>query len=193
MKMGRLEKLFVNSPSHTRSVARHAEKMLRLVEFQPAQKYLDVGCGNGEAPIHLAREFGLNVTGIDVDPDQILAAKESSKDLSNARFLVVDGTHLPFSDGEFDFVATNKTTHHIPQWEDALAEMTRVLKPGGHFLYADLVSPGWMDAIGKKVVGKSWGYPTARALGLFVEKNDLSKIHLSRSWFHYETVCRRRG
>ncbi len=43
MKMGNLEKLFVNNPSHSRQVSQHAERLLRLTDFKAGQKYLDVG------------------------------------------------------------------------------------------------------------------------------------------------------
>ena len=75
MEMGKLEKLFVNSASHSRSVSRHAEKLLRYVDVKPNQRYLDVGSGNGAAPIHIARTLHLDVTGVDVDPEQTQVAE----------------------------------------------------------------------------------------------------------------------
>jgi ubiquinone/menaquinone biosynthesis C-methylase UbiE len=57
------------------------------------------------------------------------------------RFQVAEATNLPFADDEFDLVYTNKTTHHIPDWPQALAEIARVLKPGGRLLYSDFVAP----------------------------------------------------
>ena len=75
MKMGRFEKLFINRPGHSRRVAEHAEMMLRLVGFAPGQSYMDFGCGNGAAGVYLAAKHGLDVTGIDVDPEQIEAAR----------------------------------------------------------------------------------------------------------------------
>ncbi len=95
MKMGRFEKLLVNSPTRTRRVAKHAEKMLYLADFETGQKYLEVGCGNGVAPIYLAEKYGLEVTGIDVDPDQIRVAQERSQHLTNVRFITIDTAKLP--------------------------------------------------------------------------------------------------
>ena len=116
MKMSNIEKRFVNSPSHSRQVSSQAEKMLRLVDVGTGQKYLDVGCGNGAAPIRLARTYQLEVTGIDVDPDQIELARQSSTGLNNAHFLTVSGTQMPFEEAEFDIVATNKVMHHVANW-----------------------------------------------------------------------------
>ncbi|MFQ5797849.1 MAG: class I SAM-dependent methyltransferase, partial [Bacteroidota bacterium] len=146
------------------------EKLLSFVEVKPNQSYLDVGCGNGAAPTHIARKYGLNVTGIDVDPQQVQYAEENSKDLSNIRFLTIDGTQLPFEDNQFDIVSTAKTTHHIPNWGDALAEMIRVLKPDDYLIYSDLVYPAWIASIGKLVARSYGGYPTIDTLDSFVRK-----------------------
>lgn len=78
MKMSNLEKQFVNSPSHSRQVSHQADRLLKLTQFNAGQNYLDVGCGNGAAPIYVAQKYQLNVTGIDVDPDQIKLARQNS-------------------------------------------------------------------------------------------------------------------
>ncbi|MFQ5793718.1 MAG: class I SAM-dependent methyltransferase [Candidatus Bipolaricaulia bacterium] len=191
MKMGKIEKWFVNSPGHSKQVGRRAERLLGLVNAKPGQSYLDVGTGNGAAPIYIARKHDLNVIGIDVDPEQIRIAQENSKDIDNARFLMHDATQLPFQGNEFDIVSTNKVTHHIPNWEDALAEMIRVLKPNGYLIYSDLVYPKWIASIGKRVTKNRAGFPTIGALNSFAKKNKLSIVHLSKSPVHYEAVFRK--
>ena len=184
MKMGRFEKLFVNRLGRGRRVAEHAEKMLRLVGFKPGQTYLDFGCGNGAAAVYLASKLGLDVTGIDVDPDQIEAAGTLSKETTRARFLTVDGTKLPFGDNEFDFVATHKVTHHIPDWHEALFQMLRVLRPNGYLLYTDFAFPTWVASFSKEIV-KSMGFPTA---GRFAKENHLVPAHRAQTFNTYEVV-----
>jgi ubiquinone/menaquinone biosynthesis C-methylase UbiE len=179
MKMGRFEKRLVNSAGHSSRVAKQAQQLLRAANPQPGQRLLDVGCGNGATPIHLARTLGLAVTGIDVDPEQIEAAAVAGRDVPAARFLTADATRLPFADGEFDLVYTNKATHHIPGWEQALAEMTRVLTPGGHLLYSDFVAP-----IGRCL-------PTRRALDRFADEHKLESVHRSSSPLRYTGVLRK--
>jgi len=191
MKMGKLEKLFVNSTGHSRSVSRHAENLLRYIDLEPNQRYLDVGCGNGAAPIHIARTFHLEVTGVDVDPEQIQAAETSSQGLPNARFMTVDSTQLPFEDGEFDIVATNKVMHHIPNWEDAVAEMLLVLEPGGYLIYSDLVFPGPIAQLGTSLLGNLSGFPNRKALNSIVTQNDLTAVRLSTSPVRYEGIFRK--
>ena len=179
MKMGRFEKRFVNSSSHSRSVAEHAEELLQTANPQPGQRLLDVGCGNGTAAIHVAKTLGLAVTGVDVDPAQIQTAAAAGKGQAAVRFLAADATSLPFADGEFDLVYTNKTTHHIRAWQRALAEMTRVLKPDGYILYSDFVAP-----IGHRL-------PTRRALDRFADQHGLESVQRSTAPFRYTGVYRK--
>jgi ubiquinone/menaquinone biosynthesis C-methylase UbiE len=189
MKMTKFEKFFVNSDHRSRRVAEYAEKMLRLAGFAPGQSYLDFGCGNGAAAVRLASRLGLNVTGIDVDPEQIEVARETSGQNTNVRFLAVDGTKLPFGDNEFDFVATHMVTHHIPDWQDALQQMLRVLKPNGFLIYKDFALPKWFASLGKKIRGL--GYLTAEDLNRFAQENHLAVVHLARSFNKYEAVWRK--
>ena len=191
MKITKFEKYFVNSPRRSRRVAEYAEKMLGLVSCTPGQRYLDFGCGNGAAAIYLALKLGLEVTGIDVDPEQIAAARAAgSKEGAKVRFVTVDGTMLPFNDNEFDFVATHMVTHHIPNWHEALVQMLRVLKPGGFLFYKDFAFPRWVASLGKRI-SKSLGYLTAGNLDRFAQENRLAVIHLARSLNKYEVVWRK--
>lgn len=192
MKMTKFEKFFVNSTRRSQRVAEYAEKMLRLVGSAPGQSYLDFGCGNGAAAIRLASKLGLKVTGIDVDPEQIEAARSRSGQDPNVRFLTVDGTELPFDDNEFDFVATHMVTHHIPDWQNALQQMLRVLKPSGYLIYKDFALPKWVASIGKKI-SKSLGYLTAEDLNRFAQENQLAVVRLARSFNKYEVVWRKRA
>lgn len=190
MRMSKLEKHFVNGRGHSDKVARHAEEMVRFADPRPGMRYLDVGCGNGAAPIHLARTLGLEIAGVDVDPAQIRIAQADSSELESARFLALDATQLPFDDNAFDIVSTNMVTHHVPEWQSLLAEMVRVLKPDGYFLYTDLVCPGWIAAIGRAIVRRHAGFPTIRELEALRLREGLTPIHQSRSTTRYETVCR---
>jgi ubiquinone/menaquinone biosynthesis C-methylase UbiE len=190
MKMTKFEKFFVNSDRRSQRVAEYAEKMLRLAGFAPAQSYLDFGCGNGAAAVRLASKLCLNVTGIDVDPEQIEAARERSGQNANVRFIAVDGTKLPFGDNEFDFVATHMVTHHIPDWQNALQQMLRVLKPNGCLIYKDFALPKWVASLGKKL-SPSLGYLTAEDLNRFAQDNHLAVVHLARPFNKYEAVWRK--
>ena len=181
MKMRRFEKRFVNSPRHSDRVARQAETRVGGLDPRPGGRLLDVGCGNGAAAIHLTRAFVLNVVGVDVDPDQIAAAQAAAAGLDGARFLAANAAQLPFADGEFNLVYTNKTTHHIPDWPQALAQMARVLKPGGHLVYSDFVAPA-----GRRL-------PTRHGVNSAAAAHGLARERHSGSLFHYTAVFRMPG
>lgn len=191
MKMSRFEKFFVNSASHSRRVATQAARRLRFVPVQPGQTYLDVGCGNGAAALRVANEYNLNVMGIDIDPKQTQLAQQAAKGQRGIRFFVGDATCLPFDDGEFDVVATQKTTHHIPNWEAALAEMLRVLKPGGYFLYSDLIAPAWLASLTLYISSGRYRFPTRTRLNHFVEESNLGVIRRATCGLSYEAVLHR--
>ncbi len=188
MKMSKFEKLFVNSPSHGNQVSQHAASLLKRISPEAGQSYLDVGCGNGAAPIYVATTYHLQVTGVDVDPDQIREAKKQSAGIANVQFYEIDGIQLPFADGEFDIVATNKVMHHIPGWQRAFLEMVRVLKPNGFLIYNDLVYPKWLAAIGNTLAGNWFGFPTRNVVEKLVESHHLSPVHYSPTATQYEAI-----
>ena len=192
MKIGEIEKKFVNSPRNVKKVVDCAERLVRFLNLSGRQNFLEVGCGNGAVSKYIARNYGLNVTGIDVDPKQIeLAQKNTIEAIQNIHFLEVDTTHLPFQDNDFDIVLSFFVMHHIPNWLDALEEIKRVLKPGGYFIYADLVYPRLIATIGKSFQ-HNYGVTTIHDLNLFIEENKFSIIHASLSksliWNNYEAV-----
>ncbi|MCB9076718.1 MAG: class I SAM-dependent methyltransferase [Anaerolineaceae bacterium] len=187
MKMTNFEKIFVNNPFRSWQVSHYAEKMLKRTDFKIGQTYLDFGCGNGAAAINLATKYPLKITGIDVDLDQIRLAQQAGRHLANVRFIPVDGTRLPFDDGEFDIVYTNKVTHHIPNWLEAVAEMTRVVKPGGYLIYADLIVPSWLAQLGRRVM-KQTGFPTGDGLEMLFRQRRLHPIYTAITPVHYEVV-----
>lgn len=179
MKMGKLEKFFINSDNHRRRVAKNAETMLKYVKRKDGDSYLDFGCGAGTAPIQIARRYSLDVTGVDVDPEQIQLAIAAGSEISNVRFITNTGTSLPFDDHTFDIVATNKVMHHIPNWLDALDEIHRVLAPGGHLIYSDLVYPAFLAEIGSALLGARGGFPTKDKISDFLNERSYSTIYRS--------------
>jgi ubiquinone/menaquinone biosynthesis C-methylase UbiE len=186
--MSRIEKHFVNARTHSRRVAEEAVRRLSRVPIDRAWSYLDVGCGNGAAALLVADTFSVRVTGVDVDPQQIALARAAAGDRDGVIFLTADATCLPFADGQFDMVATNKTTHHVARWSSALAEMRRVLKPHGYLVYADLKSPAWLAWI-LRAFARQAGVFTAADL----DRNfaSLEPVHRHAGWLHYQATLRK--
>jgi SAM-dependent methyltransferase len=110
---------------------RHA---MHLWEFErhAGERVLDVGCG---APAFLVRNFlrgGAAVTGVDLSGAS-LALAQRHLEVSGKRGTLCQASaeDLPFADRSFDFVTSSGVLHHAPSTERSIAEVRRVLKPGG--------------------------------------------------------------
>lgn len=193
MEMTRAEKFFVNSPSHSKQVSERAARLVARIPMAPGQTYLDVGTGNGAAAIQIAREFGLQVTGVDADAAQIRLAQSGARNAANARFMRQDATRLEFEEASFDIVAAFRMLHHIPQFQDALAEMVRVLKPGGYLVLSDLVVPEWLEGMGKTIARGHVGVMTRARLENALFENEMTKIHHARVLLMYDAIFRKTG
>ena len=106
-------------------------------------RVLEVGCGPGHLSIRLARQHGLDVTGVDLDPAMIERARANADrrrdgDDRGPSFLVGDVASLAFPDGSFDLVVSTLSMHHWADPRAGLAEIGRVLRAGGRALVWDL-------------------------------------------------------
>jgi len=106
-------------------------------------RVLEVGCGPGRLSIRLARQHGLDVTGLDLDPAMIERARASAdrtghRDEPRPSFLVGDVGSLAFPDASFDVVVSTLSLHHWADPAAGLAEIGRVLRPGARALVWDL-------------------------------------------------------
>jgi len=105
-------------------------------------RLLEVGCGPGQLSIRLARQHGLEVTGLDLDPAMISRARANAHRAGNGQgrrpsFLVGDVAALAFPDRSFDLVISTLSMHHWADPAAGLAEIGRVLRPGGRALVWD--------------------------------------------------------
>ena len=106
---------------------------------------LDVGTGKGLLAMALARR-GLDVVSVDVNAeDSELAAalaRDSGLD-SRIQFLLQDAGSLPFADRSFNCAAMMEVLHHLDDARPVLAEMARVVRPGGAIIVADFTEEGF--------------------------------------------------
>jgi SAM-dependent methyltransferase len=103
---------------------------------------LEVGCGPGHLSIRLARDHGLEVTGLDLDPAMITRARANTDrpetgDQRRPEFLVGDVAALAFPDRSFDLIVSTLSMHHWADPAAGLAEIGRVLRPGALALIWD--------------------------------------------------------
>lgn len=109
---------------------------------RPAERALDVGCGAGHLSFAMAPHAGA-VIACDLSPEMLAAvdAEAHRRGLANLSTRQAAAESLPFADGEFDLVCTRFSAHHWADLPRGLAEMRRVLRPGGRLIAIDIVAP----------------------------------------------------
>lgn len=105
--------------------------LVEAVVAAAPRNVLEVGCGWGELAEWIARETGAEVVAVDLSPRMVELAVERGIDAS-----VADVQDLPFATGTFDLVVAAWMLYHVPDLERGLAEIARVLRPGGTFVAA---------------------------------------------------------
>lgn len=113
--------------------------VVRLLDARCGERILDLGCGDGVLGTELALG-GAQVTGIDVSPAMVVAARARGLDAQ-----LMDGHALAF-DGMFDAVFSNAALHWMQEPDRVLAGVRRALKPGGRFV-AEFGAEGHMATL----------------------------------------------
>ncbi|MDR7254352.1 SAM-dependent methyltransferase [Nocardioides sp. BE266] len=106
--------------------------VLDLLGDVSGRRILDAGCGSGPLVADFV-ERGADVTGFDASPEMVEIARRRLGD--DATLLVADLTQpLPFGTGEFDDAVASLVLHYLEDWSGPLAELRRVLRPGGRLV-----------------------------------------------------------
>lgn len=102
---------------------------------------LEVGSGRGGGSSFLSRyHHPKSITGLDYSKSAIKLSNELHRNVDNLFFKLGDAEHLPFKDNTFDAVINIESSHCYGNMERFLSEVSRVVKPGGYFGWADLRS-----------------------------------------------------
>jgi SAM-dependent methyltransferase len=153
-------------------------------------RVLDVATQEGGFVTILMENLGsyTEITGIDCDEDAIQAAR-STFEQENIHFIPMDAEYLDFEDQSFDTVNVSASLHHLANVPRVLAEMRRVLRPGGHFVVSEMHRDAQTEAQLTIVQLHHWAAEIDTALGIphnrtlarreivdFVASLDLDKV-----------------
>lgn len=150
MLMNWVETAIVNNPAR-RTVQRYYETrmLIRLGGRTPGARAIEIGCGSGYGTKLILDQFGAaHVDAVDLDPKMIARARRrlarygdrvrltegSATDLRAAVDAAVN------ADQSYDAVFDFGIIHHVPDWRAALAEVARVLRPGGKFYFEEVTA-----------------------------------------------------
>lgn len=125
---------------------RNSRMVIEMARIKPGDRVLDVGCGTGNLTLTAKNSTGPSgaVYGIDASQEMIAAAREKARRTGyEAVFEIGLIEQIPYPEATFDVVINRLVMHHLPDdlKRQALAEIMRVLKPGGLLFIADFQPP----------------------------------------------------
>lgn len=147
---------------------------LSHLDFTGSETILDIGCGGG---INLSRFLSKvpdgHVTGIDLSPDCVNYSFERNRSaIAEGRCSVYEGSAdvLPFGAERFDIITAFETIYFWPDLQNTLAEVKRVLKPGGTFLIVNEADGcGFLDNLYPKIIKGMTVYKTEELIALLTK------------------------
>lgn len=151
MLMNKTEFWLMNNSVRRASLRFEAKKLRKMSPANRGTKILEIGCGEGQSTKNILRYWQpRSVEAIDLDPKMIDRAKRRLTD-KRVSFRVGDAANLTFAkDNTYDAIFDFAIIHHIPNWQDCLQELYRVLKPGGYVHIQD----GSIESFSKTAFGR---------------------------------------
>ena len=143
VKLNPVELALVNNPVRALFLRATVGRLYDAACAPPLARVLEIGCGAGVGIEEILRRFHpAAIEAFDLDPAQVARARARLTDHSPnglaLRLWVGDAERIDTEDGRYDAVFEFTIFHHIPSWRQAIAEVRRVLRPGGVFLFEEL-------------------------------------------------------
>jgi ubiquinone/menaquinone biosynthesis C-methylase UbiE len=155
MKINWPERLWVNSPVR-RYVQRREARFFKKARDLPAGcRCLEIGCGCGYGAGVIAHAFSPSrLDALDVDPKMLGLArrKRDAWGLEKVQLIAGDAQELPYRDESFDAVFNYGIVHHLEDWQRAIREVSRVLKPGGGFYFEEIYPPLYANPLFRHIL-----------------------------------------
>jgi ubiquinone/menaquinone biosynthesis C-methylase UbiE len=144
MKLNSIEKTLMNNPVRALLQRRYeAPLMERFGGRTEGLRVLEIGCGRGIGTEIIFERFrAREVHAFDIDLEMVELARKrlASYGPSRLTLYVGDAETIAEADASFDAVFDFGIIHHVPEWKRAIAEVARVLKPGGRFFFEEVTS-----------------------------------------------------
>lgn len=154
MLLNRFEQALMNNPVRA-ALQRYVEarRLLRMGGAIRGGRALEVGCGRGVGTELILELFGADsVDAFDLDPRMVgLARRRLARYGSRVRLWVGDASAIAVRDDVYDAVVDFGAIHHVPEWRRAVAEVHRVLRPGGQFYAEEILRPFIVHPISRRL------------------------------------------
>ena len=144
-----------DTKSWRREFLRNGQRsVISLLDIKPGMHFLDVGCGTGWAAGEVARLAGGKgeFYGVDLSPKMIEKAQENFGGREEMHFLRANVENIPLESDFFDAMICTNSFHHYPRPDRALAEMHRLLKPGGKVFILDPTADNLVFKLADKII-----------------------------------------
>jgi len=160
------------------------------LELKPGARVLDLGCGEGRHAHGLYMHGGLEIIGVDLDEASLAKAedglsllpKPADPDATKVTFETGDATALRFADDHFDAIICSEVLEHLPDYDAALLEMRRILKPDGRLCVS--VPHAWPERICWQLAPPPNGYAFEPGGHIRIFDEVDLKVSIERHGFH---------
>jgi ubiquinone/menaquinone biosynthesis C-methylase UbiE len=150
MRLNPFEMLIVNNPARDALLHRTVDFLYEAADAPALDHVLEIGCGRGAGLAQILRRFRpSSIDAFDLDEAQVALARKRLGSLGRygapVKLWAGDVSRIAADDGIYDGVFELAILHHVADWRAALAEIHRVLKPGGLFMFEELSTEFFED------------------------------------------------
>jgi len=155
MKLNWAERWAVNNPTRPIQQRLEISWMKKKGQLKPGAIVAEVGCGRGAGAVIIKREFQPQILqAMDLDIRMLRKSRRhlSPRQREGISFYAGDASRLPYRDGTLDAIFGFGVLHHVPDWQGALKEIVRVIRPGGFFFMEELYPSLYQNFITKRIL-----------------------------------------